>query len=426
MASPRLSASSTLQALAAALVLAACTVGINRGLTGTGGDGSDAGATAADLMVDQSGLPCDVARILTANCLACHGTKPLPGVPGSLVSYEDLTATAPRGGSWASRALSRMKDTIGRMPPAPASAVPDADIALFEAWVSGGTPRGSCQPNEPDLGGADFAMITADLAGQVVTQAGLSCEIAAITANCIGCHGHPPSNNAPSSYVTRDDFLVVAGGASGGARAVARINDAQAPMPPAPNARLTAQQIATFEKWVADGMPEGSCSMAFDGGVPMDPFNTPDVCTSKMNWPGGEQDVGNLAKDNMHPGRACIDCHTNPVPGADKGPELYFAGTVYPTAHEPDECMGESGQRTPATVEITDSANHIYRLTTTVSGNFYLRPGIGIAAPVFPIKAVLKAGGKTRAMVDAVPSGDCNSCHTLRGTMKAPGRIMLP
>jgi predicted CXXCH cytochrome family protein len=29
-------------------------------------------------------------------------------------------------------------------------------------------------------------------------------------------------------------------------------------------------------------------------------------------------------------------------------------------------------------------------------------------------------------MTTAVPSGDCNSCHTQTGTNNAPGRIALP
>ena len=44
----------------------------------------------------------------------------------------------------------------------------------------------------------------------------------------------------------------------------------------------------------------------------------------------------------------------------------------------------------------------------------------------FPIKAKVVANGKERAMKDAVPSGDCNSCHTVKGDSNAPGRIVAP
>ena len=38
----------------------------------------------------------------------------------------------------------------------------------------------------------------------------------------------------------------------------------------------------------------------------------------------------------MRPGHACITCHTQ----EDEGPVFAFAGTVYPTGHEPNECYG--------------------------------------------------------------------------------------
>jgi hypothetical protein len=40
--------------------------------------------------------------------------------------------------------------------------------------------------------------------------------------------------------------------------------------------------------------------------------------------------------------------------------------------------------------------------------------------------------GRERAMIGAVPHGDCNACHTQTGTttvtggVKAPGRILIP
>ena len=50
-------------------------------------------------------------------------------------------------------------------------------------------------------------------------------------------------------------------------------------------------------------------------------------------WTGG-----NRGSADMNPGRACITCHSTM-----NGPSLTIAGTVYPTAHEPDLCNGANG-----------------------------------------------------------------------------------
>src|SRR5215510_14875228 len=105
--------------LAIALVpLGGCDVGINHDLFG----GGPAEVVPGDMavVVVQTGLPCDVARILSTNCLVCHGPKPLPGVPMSLVTYEDLETSAVKGGSYAARSAARMREPkLTRMPPDP-------------------------------------------------------------------------------------------------------------------------------------------------------------------------------------------------------------------------------------------------------------------------------------------------------------------
>jgi hypothetical protein len=55
-------------------------------------------------------------------------------------------------------------------------------------------------------------------------------------------------------------------------------------------------------------------------------------------------------------------------------------------------------------------------------GNFYRED----RDVVFPIHAKVIYQGRTRAMISAVETGDCNSCHTESGDMAAPGRILLP
>jgi hypothetical protein len=129
----------------------------------------------------------------------------------------------------------------------------------------------------------------------------------------------------------------------------------------------------------------------------------------------------------MDPGLACISCHS-----AGGGPTLTFAGTVYPTAHEPDDCYGVDGSSgaAGAQVEVTDAHGMVFTTTVSSVGNFSLRARAGVA----PFRAKVIFMGRERAMAGAVPNGDCNACHTQTGTttvqtagaLKAPGRIVLP
>lgn len=65
----------------------------------------------------------------------------------------------------------------------------------------------------------------------------------------------------------------------------------------------------------------------------------------------------------MHPGLECIGCHQR----EGEGPRFDIAGTVYPTAHEPDDCNGTGSG---ITVVITDSTGRQLSLQTTAVGNF--------------------------------------------------------
>ena len=252
-------------------------------------------------------------------------------------------------------------------------------------------------------------------------QTGLPCDIATILAtNCLGCHSNPPVGGAPNPLVTYADLTATSSnGGTMADRSIIRMKDATAPMPPAPSPAVSAADIAAFEAWVDGCMPMGDCGGA--GGAGPSPYDTPEVCSSNDTWTGGDE-----GSNHMFPGRACINCHDNPPPGADEsGPTLLVAGTVYPTAHEPDDCNGVNGGGT-TTVEITDANDNVFTLAVNAVGNFMLEPDQG--SVTLPIRATVRQGDKLRAMTAAVPSGDCNSCHTLQGSgnPKAPGRIMAP
>ena len=144
-------------------------------------------------------------------------------------------------------------------------------------------------------------------------------------------------------------------------------------------------------------------------------YNTPPTCSSMTMALGGNN-------ANMKPGSACRTCHV--LGGAASGKTFDVAGTVYLTAHEPDDCngVGVSG----ANVVITDGNGVDTPLPVNAVGNFYHYDLFGIAAFKPPMKARVEYNGQVRKMLTAITNGDCDSCHTETGTMSAPGRIMLP
>lgn len=195
-------------------------------------------------------------------------------------------------------------------------------------------------------------------------------------------------------------------------RSLVRMQDSASPMPPGTGVTVPAADIAAFASWVDAGTPTGSCAPAED---PV--FTAPPQCTSNSFWT-----QGNHGGSQMHPGIACISCHDS-----GEGPSFAVAGTVYPTGHEPDDCNGSGASG--ATVTVTDRNGAARAFTVNSAGNFYGNASIGW--PVFPITATVSFNGKTRSMGTAVPSGDCNLCHTQNGTAigqiaTPPGRIALP
>jgi hypothetical protein len=124
----------------------------------------------------------------------------------------------------------------------------------------------------------------------------------------------------------------------------------------------------------------------------------------------------------MRPGTACDSCHV--LLGQASGKVFDVAGTVYETAHEPDDCNGVNVNG--AVVIITDANGAETSIPVNSVGNFYHDDAFGFLAFKTPLEARVVANGKTRAMVSTITTGDCNSCHTETGASSAPGRIMLP
>lgn len=247
---------------------------------------------------------------------------------------------------------------------------------------------------------------------------GLPCDVQTITENrCIACH----DGNTAVALLKYDDFMkkaTVDPTKTLAEMSLIRMKSTTSPMPPPPAAPPEADEIQTFEDWVKAGTPKGAACTTppppstTDGGTDaggLGPDGGP-VCTSGTLWTGG-----NNGSQLMNPGEACLACHQKMG-----GPNLRIAGTVYPTAHEPDKCNG-SKPPPQLTVVITDKNNRVIRIPVNSVGNFDTNTRY-----TAPYKAMVTDGTKTRAMVGTVTSGDCNSCHTVAGANGAPGRIMAP
>lgn len=112
------------------------------GGTGTGGFAGGAASMGGDLDGGLTGLPCDVAALMRTRCISCHRTPLTGGAPMPLTSRDELLATSPIMGTYATRSLLRMRDTMSPMPPG--NLPPASEVAAFEAWLNAGAPAGSC------------------------------------------------------------------------------------------------------------------------------------------------------------------------------------------------------------------------------------------------------------------------------------------
>lgn len=152
-------------------------------------------------------------------------------------------------------------------------------------------------------------------------------------------------------------------------------------------------------------------------GAPTTGSMPADDCSSDIFWTKGD-----FESPLMHPGRACLTCHSTVV-GEDVQNLFAIAGTVYPTLHEVDDCNGAAAA--DLKVVITTADQQTLTLAVNSAGNFmYDQQEFG---PImFPIKAKVVQGDAEIAMAAAQMSGDCNSCHTELGMNGAPGRILAP
>lgn len=290
----------------------------------------------------------------------------------------------------------------------------EANFALSGESPGGGGPGGN--DIDPDSGlprsGSDGGSSGND--GGAAANDGIPCAVQKVlNGYCLGAC-HTASTTSPlRTYADLQKPAPSDTSKTLAQKSVERMKAAANPMPPSAP-KPTSAEIAAFESWVTSGAQKGA-SCGPDAGLPdagSDPYNTPTQCSSKSYWL-----LGNRGSSAMRPGGACNDCHRT----SREGPIFALAGTVYKTAHEPNDCNGV-GQGA-VTVVVTDKNGKVTNLLTNPAGNFYMRTA---GTPPYSVKVV--ANGKERAMVAPVTAadGDCNTCHTEKGANKAPGRIMAP
>ncbi len=362
-----------------------------------------------DASTGPTGLPCDIDQLLQTSCRGCHGAVPSAGAPMALVTYADLTGPSLSDPTQtvAQLSASRMHDPNRPMPPGGGQ---DQNAVLIDTWVAANYPQGSC--NGPDDAGPIGPGPDASPPPDASTgPTGLPCDVdQMLQSRCQGCHSAPPVGGAPMALVSYADLTGPS--LSDPTRTVAqlsaaRIRDTVRPMPPGGG---QTQDAVLLETWIAASYPQGSCNSPPDAAT--NPYGTPPTCTSNQMSYGGE-DLGG----SMHPGLPCIGCHASN--GGGEAPVFRLAGTVYPTAHEYDEC--NSTGATGATVVVTDHNGMVLTLPLLGVGNFYSTTPLAL-----PYTAKVVRNGVERAMGEPQTSGDCNSCHTLNGANNAPGRIMFP
>lgn len=275
---------------------------------------------------------------------------------------------------------------------------------LILVAIAGAAAAGCYLSNGDASGGGGTTPNGNNNSGPTTTSTDLPCDVAQVLSNCTSCHSSPPTGGAPMALVSYADLTAPAptdATKTAAQMCVTRMQSTTAPMPPGGGASQT--DVATLQSWISAGYPQGSCSGTNTN------YNTPLTCTSGTYNNASEG-------QGMRPGGACNSCHSSQY--GEQPPIFSIAGTVYPTAHEYDKCVGVSGMQV---VIMDENGNTQLTLTTNSSGNFTSQASIKK-----PYRAKIVSNGNVREMSATQTNGDCNSCHTESGANGAPGRIMQP
>lgn len=145
--------------------------------------------------------------------------------------------------------------------------------------------------------------------------------------------------------------------------------------------------------------------------------------------PAASDPYGGLTVDDDHvgahemfPGLDCVGCHQKNKD--TRAPQLVAGGTVFPSLHEPDRCIGVAGVK----VTITEGdAGRTYERVTNGAGNFFIEEDDARLWDAKNLTVKLEYKGITNAMsAGSSNSGSCHTCHTKTGRGGSPpGRICI-
>jgi polyvinyl alcohol dehydrogenase (cytochrome) len=100
---------------------------------------------------------------------------------------------------------------------------------------------------------------------------GVPCDVAAVLkSHCVRCHGKTLRAGAPYALVSVADFRRELGDYTVGSAVVGRVADDARPMPPPPNGRLSADEMATLRSWISAGAPAAQPGCLVDDTTPAD------------------------------------------------------------------------------------------------------------------------------------------------------------
>lgn len=282
-------------------------------------------------------------------------------------------------------------------------------VLLVACGESGGELAGPPDGSHDVDGGSDAGPPDATL---IHGPSGLPCDVETLLGtHCTVCHTDPPQAGSPFPLLSYEQLTAIATPTTFTYAELALMDVMAGRMPFPPTPPLTPAEIAVLQNWITAGMPPGTA--ACTGTTP---YDGPTTCTSGTHWT-----QGNDSSPLMHPGGACLACHSTAPNPPD--PQGTMAGTVYQTVHEPDDCNGVLGTTTdPIVVTVLDHDNQRVSATVNEAGNFFSATPLAL-----PIRwATVTHQGRTLTMASAQPSADCNSCHTVGGILGAPGRILVP
>jgi mono/diheme cytochrome c family protein len=175
----------------------------------------------------------EVLPLFTANCASsgCHGdSNPADGL--SLTTYDGIMDEVKAGNPNNSEVYEVLFETGNKqMPPPPAAPLDSLSKWKIYTWIAQGAQNNSC--SDCDTTSGSFSQTILPI----------------IQSQCQSCHS---SGNASGGVVLSDHAHVVAAvNNSGLVAAIHRMNNS--PMPPA--ASLSDCELAQFDKWITDGMP---------------------------------------------------------------------------------------------------------------------------------------------------------------------------